>query len=268
MTRIGIVSIATNNYIVYWKDFVISTQHNLFLSDTLTFHIFTDRTDIAHDFARENASLDICIHEIPSLGWPDATLLRFSIMNSIALHYQEDYLLYVDADMKAISKSPLNANSILASDRMTLVSHPGFFRGNLHSRLATYLSSPKMCARDLIGYLKFGGLGSWETNKLSEAFVPRKNRKSYYCGGIWGGPKEIFLNLCATLSNSVQNDLAKNLVAKWHDESHLNRWASSNRFKSLGPEYCFDPTYKNLRRIEGIIEAVNKNSNPIGKNNV
>jgi len=39
---------------------------------------------------------------------------------------------------------------------------------------------------------------------------------------------------------AVLDDSARNIVARWHDESHLNRFAALNEVEVLGPQYCFD----------------------------
>jgi hypothetical protein len=268
VAKVGIVSIATNHYIAYWEELVTSSREKLFINDSVKFHLFTDKKVMAIEFARNNIDLDICIHEIPSFGWPEATLLRFSIITSEAKHFDEEFLVYLDADMRVLTKSEDSIRELLPSGKMTLVRHPGYFRGFGLARFSLYLSSPKLFFGDIMRLTRLGGIGSWETNRLSQAFVPRQKRKIYFCGGIWGGPRDLFLSMCGQLSAQVERDLSLDYIAMWHDESHLNQWASENSIKVLGPEYCFEPTYKNLRGIEGIIEAVNKSESPNRISNV
>jgi hypothetical protein len=107
---------------------------------------------------------------------------------------------------------------------------------------------------------RVGALGSWESSKASNAYVPRLKRKTYFCGGIWLGNKEVFLEFCELLKKRVNDDLERNIIAIWHDESHLNWWAANNPFTLQSPKYCFDPTYKQLSHLSEIIRAVDKSS--------
>jgi histo-blood group ABO system transferase len=49
-----------------------------------------------------------------------------------------------------------------------------------------------------------------------------------------------FSDFVSKQSVSVADDLANNIIAKWHDESHLNRYAAYNKVMILGPQYCYD----------------------------
>ena len=106
---------------------------------------------------------------------------------------------------------------------------------------------------------KFGGLGTWERNELSRAFVPRSLRKNYVCGGAWLGKNSEILNLCKILSSRINEDLGQNIVAVFHDESHLNWYQANNNFSLLSPELCFDPSYPQLSALTPKILAVDKN---------
>lgn len=264
MTKLGVISIATNKYIEYWKDFIDSTQGKFFCSDTITFHLFTDQIPNASNFKATIPSINFCFHEIPSLGWPDATLLRYSIINENSHHFEEDYLIYMDSDMRVICQTPQSIIEVFSKDMMTLIEHPGFYRPKFPDNFKIYLYSPRLLLSDIKKIMTMGALGTWETNLKSTAVVARGKRKKYYCGGVWGGPKNLFLELCKSLDKSVNSDLSNGIIAKWHDESHLNMWASTHKINSLAPNYCYDPTYVNLRKLSGIIEAVKKQNNPIG----
>jgi hypothetical protein len=143
---------------------------------------------------------------------------------------------------------------------MSLVSHPGFYRKPGVRLIKYVLTDPIRVTKDFLKRVFFGGIGAWETNKKSDAFVSRRNRKNYFCGGVWMGSSKSFKHFLTINSQSIKNDLANGYIAIWHDESHLNKWASENKFKTLGPEYCYDPTYTQLAGIQGRIEAVDKKS--------
>ena len=100
--------------------------------------------------------------------------------------------------------------------------------------------------------------GSWEDNKLSTAFVSRENRKQYVCGGTWMGRRIELFELIENLKVAVEVDFANGVVAKWHDESHLNRWAAFNDFNLLDPSFCYVNEYRHLSDLEAKIIAVTK----------
>ena len=88
--------------------------------------------------------------------------------------------------------------------------------------------------------------------------IPRKYRKKYFCGGIWFGSNKAIKNMCSVLSQSIEKDLSKNIVALWHDESHLNQYSIHNDVNELSSEFCFDPTYPNLKGLRELVRAVDK----------
>ena len=97
------------------------------------------------------------------------------------------------------------------------------------------------------------GDGTWETNKISSAFVPKHLRRKYFHGAVWFGYRKQFLNMCEQLSLNVNSDLAFKYIAVWHDESHLNKYAAYNNVYSLGPEFSGVNKYRNLKNIEFLI---------------
>ena len=143
-------------------------------------------------------------------------------------------------------------------NEIILISHPGFYRPPWKLRLFLYFRDPYLLASDIYMKIRTGGIGAWEKNKDSSAYVMRQKRANYICGGFWGGDKKMILALTTVLENEVIKDLKNGIVAKWHDESHLNSWASKNKFRLENPSYCHDSTYQNIGHLEKIITAVRK----------
>jgi hypothetical protein len=107
-----------------------------------------------------------------------------------------------------------------------------------------------------------GGLGSWEQNPDSTAFVDRSERNNYVCGGTWIATREEFINMVQELDTQVAIDESRGVLATWHDESHLNKWASKNSHIILNPEFCYDASYPQLSKIIPVITAVDKKRKP------
>jgi len=140
--------------------------------------------------------------------WPRITLERFDIFNQHENLYNADYLFYLDIDSKIIDY----ITEDILSD-FVVVQHHWF-----------------------IGYN-----GTRETNPKSLAYIDPSISSTYICGGFFGGSKERFMNVSKKLANNISEDLNQNIIAKWHDESHLNHYFAnhSDTIKVLSPEYMY-----------------------------
>ena len=261
MTRtIGILTVATNHYVEYWENMARSSHQTLFPNSEVHFHVFTDQPDRLSQFVLENSIKGVHIYKIDSLGWPDATLERYKIYLNHSLHLQEDFLMHLDADMLARDSAEFIFSDYSWEHGMLLVRHPGFYRPPQTLLLfQNYMRNPVLMLRDIHRRILLGGLGAWETNPKSMAYVKRKYRNVYVCGGIWLGTKTAFIQLIEKLANQVEQDLNNSLIAKWHDESHLNAWSSMNQHHLASPDLCHDSSYPNLKYMNPIITAVDKN---------
>jgi hypothetical protein len=257
--KLGIVSIATRDYLRFWKAQAASVDRHTQNANAISLYLFTDKVQEAEEFSQTLRNVRVKVFEIPSLGWPDATLLRYRMISQAkeALASQ-DLLMYLDADM--LMADPLDIDEVRASSTrgMALVRHPGFFRPKGLSGIVNYLKRPKLLLGDLLMMVTQGGLGSWETRPSSAAFVRRPNRKRYYCGGIWWGTSEIFLKFADDLRKSVDIDIGRGVTAVFHDESHLNMWAVNNAHSAESPAYCFVDSFAWLQNLSPKIKAVDK----------
>ena len=144
----------------------------------------------------------------PDLGFPGSTLWRFrTILKQEKELAKMDYLYYMDIDMLVVDKI---GDEILSDLVATL--HPG------------YVNS----------------CGEYETNPKSLAYVADGEKKQYFCGGFNGGKATVFLKMAHKLGKNIGLDYGKDIVAIWHDESHLNRYMIDNPpTKILSPSYCY-----------------------------
>ena len=80
----------------------------------------------------------------------------------------------------------------------------------------------------------------FEDNPKSRAYV--KDSPNYFAGGFVGGTSESFLKMAGTIAEAVEDDLSHGIVARHHDESHLQRYALDHPpAKILSPSYCCPP---------------------------
>jgi hypothetical protein len=231
MKSFGICSIATNGYEKYLFDCIESflvVNENKYL---VNWYVFSD---VAEDLRHKIVNSDhIIFHffQIPSYGWPEATLLRYDIYREHFDSLDSDFLMHLDADMLFL---PAFRFPEIESDCMYFVRHPGY------ANIKWNFSKPIQTLKRIKRFVVIGGDGSWETRRESNAYLERRKRSTYFCGGIWFGRKQAFIRFVTASREAVLDDSLRNIVARWHDESHLNRFAALNKVEVLGPQYCFD----------------------------
>ena len=255
------MTVATNQYLEYWFDLYESSKSQNSNSE-VHFQVFTDRKKDAEAYCVKHKTENVSVIEIPNYRWPEATLLRYEIFSELGQYEQSGIYAHIDADMIFSDLNEIRRRLELHDKELLFVVHPGFFRPQGVRRVIYYFKNPLNVIKDLYKFLRDGGLGAWEVNKLSRAYVPYGNRHKYCCGGIWFGKRESFIQMCSQLSQEVKLDIAQGIIAKWHDESFLNKYCVMfNDIDYLGPEFCFVEHYAQLRGLEPLIEAVEKGAN-------
>jgi histo-blood group ABO system transferase len=259
MAEVGIISIATNSYFSYWLAMVKSAYEKIESPTLIDFYLFTDQVDLDSKVVEFSDRFRFTFVTIPSYGWPEATIKRYEIMDQHCDLLANRVLLYLDSDMLIRENFIPDLLERVKTNEMVLVLHPGFYRPNGPQLLIFYLRSPRFLVKDFLLKSRVGGLGSWENRIGSTAFVPRKKRTKYVCGGTWFGLNKTFISYVKILRKQVDLDDDNRIMAVWHDESHLNKLATEFKIAVSDPRYCFDPRFSNLRKLPNLIEAVNKN---------
>jgi hypothetical protein len=138
--------------------------------------------------------------------WPGPTLMRYHyFLGEREWLEQYEYIFYLDVDMKIVQ--PIGDE--IFADGITVQEHVG------------YMGRP----------------GTPETDPRSTACCtfPRV----YVHGAFQGGTTKAYLELCEVLKRNIDMDNANNFIAKWHDESHLNRYVFDHPpAKILSGVYC------------------------------
>jgi hypothetical protein len=257
LPSLGIVTVATNQYIEYWKNQATSVAAAKIDTLDVTLHVFTDNHNSVEEFCA-SLSVKVVFHKISNLGWPEASLYRYDLIRQFKESIREDFIMHLDADMLIHEKIDFLNIKRDQKNGLTLVRHPGYFRPTGLRLVKLYLSHPLKFFKDAVTIMRLGGLGSWETRQQSLAYVPRSARGHYFCGGTWWGTRLKILELCEELAERIIQDEKNGLTAVWHDESHINWWASRNTVGVADPRYCFAEGYPQLLGIPRIIEAVRK----------
>ncbi len=209
--KICLLTIATNKYTNFVNPLYQSVDSFFCNEHDVTCLLFTNKVDFVTECRTKVKILPI-EHE----PWPNMTLKRYNIFckyeNEIKQH---DYVYYCDADMRFVA--PVK-NEIFSERVVTL--HPGFYNKSIKQF-------------------------SYETNPNSTAFIPLNKGRRYYAGGFNGGTTTKFMEMSHHIANNVDIDLRKNIIAKWHDESHLNHYYNivTRPTLQLSPSYCYPESW-------------------------
>ena len=108
--------------------------------------------------------------------------------------------------------------------------------------------------------------GALETNPESNAYVKEfKDFPVYFQGCLWGGKVPEVIDMVKELDRRTKEDLSKDIVAVWHDESHLNKFYIDN-FESvniLGPEFAYPEVFSGYCEFEPRIIHLAKDNSKI-----
>jgi hypothetical protein len=257
---IGVLTVATNIYIDYWKDMIFSFDQAIDNKYEVVSHLFTDQPNQAMRIGSKLKNIKLKVHQVDSYVWPEATLLRYKMFSNQSSLLREDILMHLDADMFVHSNPiPLILESCSISD-INLVSHPGYWRKSFNRRSISEVVKDLKDKSRLMGSIQKKPRGSWETNPTSMAYVPEENRSHYVCGGTWFGNRTALLDLISDLAVLTEIDISNGIIPIWHDESMLNRWASLNPHGLLSPSLCYVDEYRHLNSIPRVIQAVTKSN--------
>lgn len=208
MGRVGILYICTGRYTIFWDGFCCSCERHFLPGHEKSYFVFTDG-EIAH-------TEESRVHRIEQkdMGWPDNTLKRFHLFESIGAELERcDHLFFFNANMLLVSDI---GDEILPSEEEGLVvtRHPGFY---------------DRAAKDL----------PYERDPRSRACIVEGDGAVYVQGAFNGGRSGDFLEMIRCLRQAVDDDAMRGIVAQWHDESHLNRYIVGRSYKLLDPGYCY-----------------------------
>lgn len=212
---IAILYICTGKYSAFWKRFYLSFEKRFLKDCSKEYFVFTDATDI-YQMEAENVHI---IHQ-KQLGWPDDTLMRFHMFWRIREELKLfNYIFFFNANCYCRRK--INKKEFLpGKEGLLFVQHPGMY--NKKPEEFTY-----------------------ERNEDSLAYIPMGAGKVYICGGINGGKSQEFLMVIDELRKRIDEDKQQGIIAVYHDESHINKYAFEHpEFKLLSPSYCYPEGWK------------------------
>lgn len=214
---VAVVFIGTGKYLDFLPSWYERCEENFLPGVDKKYLVFTDG-DVPE--APDNA----VVYKQEHLDWPYITLYRFKIIqNALDEIVDCDWLVFLDADMAVVDTVTVTE---FFSDKPYLgVHHPCHFL-----KFPPHNQPP----------------GSFETNPLSTAKVPDDYDFSiYWQGCLWGGKVPEVMSMMDELNARISLDEENNVIAQWHDESHLNAFYAQNKdlVHTLGPEFAFPEVF-------------------------
>ena len=213
---IGILYLCTGPYRLFWDDFYSSMETNFLPETEKRYFVFCD--DLQSLKGRYGDNGRVRLFHLDAMPWPLITLLRFRYFLSIEDELSGcDYLMFSNANI-ACEQTVSEAEFLPRKDtgeNMSFVRHPGFWH-------------KPACNAPL------------ERSRRSLAYVPYNCKTPYVIGAMFAGEAGAFLRMSHVLNDRIEADLKKNVIARWHDESHLNRYvANRTDCRLLGHDYCY-----------------------------
>lgn len=205
--KVAILFIATGRYTIFWKDFYNHCEKYFLPDCEKTYFLFTDdeKLKVKSNVVKVNQE---------QRGWPFDTLMRFDTFLKAEEKLKEmDYIYFLNATMLPVKKI---GKEILPTQEQGLMVtlHPGLYKVD----------------RSVYEY---------DTNPASNACISADEGRLYFMGGFNGGTSGAYLKLIKDLDFASKQDLEKGVIARWHDESHLNKYMLDKNPLILTPEYGF-----------------------------
>ena len=185
-------------------------EKNFLINDNKTYFVWTDSD---RDFPPNVIKI-----KIPHLGWPKATLYRYNFFqNSWDKLKNFDYMYYLNANMIALR--PVG-REIFPSDEQGIMAtlHPGYYKSTQN---LPYDRNPKSLA-----YIPFSP-------------TLQNTSEKYFMGGFNGGTATAFKQLIDTIALNTKIDEQNGVIARWHDESHFNKYLYNKKPLILTPAYGY-----------------------------
>lgn len=206
---ISISFIATSKYKEFFPTFYKGVTENFCSNEERMILVSTDDPDNSM-FKMPN----VITKKISHAQWPYITLHRFKYLLNFKQEIGESsHFFFIDADLIPVSKIELS--DLAESDKdLVGVQHPGFI----------------------------GKIGTFETNtnSLASIFHGRYDLSHYRQGCFWGGESKSVIEMIEELDRRVDVDLSNGVIARWHDESHMNKYfvERNERVLTLHPGYA------------------------------
>lgn len=201
--NIAILYICTGRYNVFFRDFYLSAEKYLLDNYKKHYFVWTDNDSLAEGLG------NVHIYRKECAGFPADSLFRFEMFLQAEDELKVfDYIYFFNANAKFLQ--PVGEEILPDETGLAMGRWPGK-RERQHAMFYPY-----------------------ERNRKSLAYVaPYGDNYVYFMGGLNGGRSKEYLQMAKTLADSIREDYAKGIIAKFHDESHINAYLRNHPCKVL-----------------------------------
>lgn len=225
--KLSVIFIGTGNYLNFLPKWYDACEQYLVPNVEKQYYIFTDgeMSDVPDN---------ITLFHQEHMSWPYITLLRFNtILNAENSLLKSDWVLFLDADMLIVDE--IREEDLFTDKKYIGVHHPCHFMG-----MTPHNKPP----------------GAFETNPDSKACICEGDDTSvYFQGCLWGGRVPDVIDMMKELDNRTQDDLSREVIAVWHDESQMNKFFAECRddVHVLGPSFAYPEVFSQYCDFEPTI---------------
>jgi len=238
--KVAICFIGTSKYLNFLPNYYENIEKYFLPNSEKTFLVFTDgELDGMPD--------NVVRYQQDHLEWPFITLKRFEIINRARQEIMKnDWFVFIDAD--ALVTSDITEEEFFHLNKPFFgVHHPCHFLG-------------------MQPHGKFPG--AFETNPKCRASITEDaDVSTYWQGCLWGGKVPYVFELIDELQNRTNDDLKDDIIAIWHDESHLNKFFIENkeRVHTLPSSYAYPEDFSSQCNFESKIVHLSKDNSKYQK---
>ena len=240
--KVAITFWGTQSYLDYLPEWYDRLE-KYFLPDTeKKYFVFTDGE-------LEGTPDNISVVKIPHYGFPETFHKTFEeILKIKNLVSDYDWLVSVDADLYAQEKIYLS--DFFDEDKKYFgVHHPCHFVG-----FPPHNQKP----------------AAYDTNPLSNACINDSimDMKIYYQGCLWGGQIPQVFDMMEKIDEWTKEDIPKNAVGKYYEESYLNKWFLTHRedVNTLNPDYAYPEMFKEYCNFPNKMMHLSKDNKSLDNN--
>jgi len=200
--KIALLYICTGNYDVFWDGFYESCEKNFYPNEAKEYFVFSDSKKMQ---ALQNEKIHVFWQN--SAGWPYNTLMRYNWFCTVQdLLKPFDFCYFCNANMRFLQ--PITPEYIpYPTQEMPLI-----------------LSVHTQNFDDTLG-IHFQP----ERNPQSRAYIKEGTPCRAYAGGFWGGTPTAVVAMCRELRDRIAEDFKNDIIAIWHDQSHLQKYATEQK---------------------------------------
>ncbi|MCM1236996.1 MAG: hypothetical protein NC489_43530, partial [Ruminococcus flavefaciens] len=175
------------------------------------YFLFTDNKEV-------HVADNVTVVEQEDMGWPFNTMKRFNMFRKIEPELEKyDYIFFINGN--ALFKQKLSEGFINREKNIITVLHPGVY------------------GRPINDF-------PYERNPKSNACIAKGRGKYYVQGAFIGGKTRPFIEMIDCLDELTNEDLSKDIIAVWHDESFLNRYILDRTdVQVMGRQYLYYEEY-------------------------